>query len=434
LNTGTAPLRSLNYTGRQLINALQQVSGEEVAAQGTLATQVPAGQFSNIGSRLNALRYGTAAAALRGRASALNWSPSGVDDSFHLAGDNPGAGYFTRDGGGAQFLHTAFNSAGDTQPSAPTARNSNPAVSNPWGVFVEGAYNYGTRDQTAGEDGFDFKARSVTAGVDYNFGSAVAGVSVGYDSYKSDFVTNGTSISGGNARVKGTSGSLFAAWFGERWSLNGIVSYGSLKTDISRVAIYTPAPGPSCTPVCGVSEKRSYLGNPDGRDTAVGITAGYDLSAGPWNLSPTVSLNYRKVKIDAYRESEFNPAGTPAGLALRYDSQDIDSMRSVLGISASRPYSRSFGVVSPNFKLEWQHEYKNKSRAVNAAYVIDDSPTNVSRFAIATDAAAKDFGIAGIGVTALFSNRLQAYLTYERLIGVSYLTSNTFTFGVRGQL
>jgi hypothetical protein len=71
---------------------------------------------------------------------------------------------------------------------------------------------------------------------------------------------------------------------------------------------------------------------------------------------------------------------------------------------------------------------------VNAAYVIDDSPTNVSRFAIATDAAAKDFGIAGIGVTALFSNRLQAYLTYERLIGVSYLTSNTFTFGVRGQL
>jgi len=66
--------------------------------------------------------------------------------------------------------------------------------------------------------------------------------------------------------------------------------------------------------------------------------------------------------------------------------------------------------------------------------VFDLSPTQVSRFPIQTDAAAKNFGIIGVGLTALFSNRLQAYVTYERLVGVSYLTSNSITLGLRGQL
>jgi outer membrane autotransporter protein len=39
----------------------------------------------------------------------------------------------------------------------------------------------------------------------------------------------------------------------------------------------------------------------------------------------------------------------------------------------------------------------------------------------------------GVGLSALFSNRWQGYLSYERLIGVSYLTSNAITLGVRAQ-
>jgi len=179
---------------------------------------------------------------------------------------------------------------------------------------------------------------------------------------------------------------------------------------------------------------RTFTGDPGGHDTAVGATAGYDVNVGAWSLSPTLSLNYRKVKIDDYSENEFNAPVGGGGLALRYGSQDIDSLRSVLGISVTRPFSESFGVISPNFKAEWQHEYKDESRTVDASYVFDLSPTQVSRFPIQTDAAAKNFGIIGVGLTALFSNRLQAYVTYERLVGVSYLTSNSITLGLRGQL
>jgi len=429
-----ANFRSLGLNQAQLFGALQQVTGEEVAAQGSLATQVPAGQFANIGSRLNALRYGTFNAAMRGRASALNWGTSGIDDTYHYAPDTGGNRYFTRDGGAAQFLHTGMYSAdgaasGGTAPST-AAKNEEAAVPNPWGVFAEGTYNFGKRDQSSGEDGYDFKARSVTAGIDYNFGSAVAGVSIGYDKYKADFRADGVNLSGGDAQVKGTSGSLFGAWFSDNWTLNGIASYGTLKTDVTRVASY-PSLG-TCTN-CGV-QNRIFSGSPNGSDLAVGATAGYDLTAGSWNLSPTLSLNYRRVKVDAYDESEFDPPGTTGGLAMHFDSQTIDSLRSVLGISASRPFSESFGVISPNFSLQWQHEYKDQSRTINTAYLVDITETGAGKIAVQTAGAAKDFGIVGVGLTALFSHRLQAYVTYERLVGVSYLTSNSISVGVRGQL
>jgi outer membrane lipase/esterase len=434
-NQGARTDRSLNYSDiKKLLGALHQVSGEEITAQGSLATQVPYGQFSNIASRLSALRYGSFNSVMRGRASALNWGVAGDGDAYHYASQNYNSGYFTRDGGSAQFLHSSMTSAGDVAPGASNAASAEPAISSPWGVFVEGTYNFGKRDQTSSsEEAYDFKARSVTAGVDYDFGSAVIGASVGYDKYTADFRSNAISVPGGGAQVKGTSGSLFGAWFGDHWTFNGIASYGTLKTDVTRIVSYSPDPMFICSTPCGV-QNRTLSGSPGGHDTAVGATVGYDFNASSWTLSPTVSLNYRQVKIDAYSESEFNAPATGGGLALAYDSQSVDSLRSVIGVAATRPFSQSFGVLSPNFSLEWQHEYKDQSRTINAGYVVDSALTKVGQFPIQTDAAAKNFGIIGVGLTALFSHRLQAYVTYERLVGISYLTSNAVSIGFRGQL
>src|SRR6202030_3058645 len=41
------------------LGALQQVSGNEITTQGSLATRVSSGQFGNITGRLNALRFGS---------------------------------------------------------------------------------------------------------------------------------------------------------------------------------------------------------------------------------------------------------------------------------------------------------------------------------------------------------------------------------------
>lgn len=402
LDTSTA--RSLGYTrADQLLTALQQVSGEEVAAQGSLSTQVSSGQFANISGRLNALRFGGASAASRSRVASLNDS-----DNRDVYADNRNS---PRLGAGA---------SADSQ-----------GADRPWGWFVESSYGFGDHDQTSSEDAFDFDSVSVSTGTDYNFGNSVLGFSVGFDRYAADF-DNGTLVSGGDVKVEGVSGSLFGAWFGDVVSISGIATYGKLDSDITRVAQY--GTNTVCNPVCGTS--RTFKGSPDGDYVAVGVTVSHDFSAGGWDITPSLSASYRDVSIDGYSETDNSANG---GLALAYGDQTIKSTRSIVGIAFSRPVSKAFGVLTPNFRAEWHHEFEDDARVLQAKYAVENSvdlsPTTtncVSCFALTTDGAEADFGVAGAGLSATFSQRLQAYVYYEALLGVQNLTSNSIALGVRG--
>lgn len=376
--------RSLGYTDRgELLAAIQQVSGEELAAQGVLSKQVSAGQFSNIGGRLTALRMGS------GR---------------------------QRFGGGA----SSDDEATDT---------------NRLGWFVESSYGFGDHDQTASEDAFDYDSLSVTTGTDYNFGSSVVGISFGYDRYQADFDT-ALFVSGGDVEVDGISGSLFAGYFGAGWTLSGIATYGTLDSDVTRRVAYDSA-NAACVS-CGTL--RTMTGSPDGDYIALGLTIGYEFSVGGWDITPSLSANYRDVDIDGYSESD----GGGGGLALRYQDQKIESKRSIVGIAFSRPINRNFGVLVPTVRGEWHHEFEDDVRAVRAKYVLEDSLVTgasssqdfacaISCFTMLTDAADADYAVASVGVSATFPRRVQVYLFYEALLGAANVDGNSIAAGLRGQ-
>jgi len=409
LNVGSTTLgRTLGYTkSDQLFSALQQVSGEELSAQGSLSTQVSAGQFANISGRLNALRLGGTSSAARGRVAALDQPRTGNDS---LLAANPNAG---RLGSGA---------SADSQ--AGLDRN--------WGWFVESSYGFGDHDQTAAEDGFDFDSVSVTTGTDYNFGSSVVGFSVGYDSYKADF-DNRSLVTGGDVKVEGISGSVFGAYNGEGLSLSGIGTYGSLSSDVTRRAVYSSF-NSACSPACP-STSRSFTGSPDGSYVALGLTLSKDFTIGGWDLTPSLSGSYRDVDLDGYTEKESVANG---GLALAYNDQTIKSTKSILGIAVSKPFSKSFGVLTPNFRAEWHHEFEDDARTLGAKYALENTTSLsntagcISCFAITTDQPESDFGVIGLGVSALFAQRMQGYLYYETLLGAQDLTSNSIAVGIRG--
>lgn len=405
-NTGT-PARHLGYTSSsQLLAALQQVSGEELAAQGSLSTQVSSGQFANIAGRLNALRLGGASAASRGRVAALDSQPQNRE----LYADNSS---LPRLGAGA-----AADASADRR----------------WGWFVESSYGFGDHDQTASEDAFDFDSVSVSTGTDYNFGSAVLGFAAGFDNYKADF-DGATLVSGGDVEVKGTSGSLFGAYFGTNWSVNGIATYGSLDSDVTRRAQYDSF-NSGCSPVCGAS--RELQGSPDGSYVALGATLSMDFEAGGWDITPSFSGSYRDVDIDSYHETDQFANG---GLALAYDEQKIESVRSIVGLAVSKPISKAFGVLTPNARVEWHHEFEDDARVLRAKYQVEtdlglsaqnDFSCAISCFAFSTDPVDSDFAVAGVGLSATFAQRLQAYLYYEALLGVENLSSNSLALGIRG--
>jgi uncharacterized protein YhjY with autotransporter beta-barrel domain len=416
---GGSPTRSLGLSSGDLLAAVQQISGEEIAAQGSLSTQVSSGQFANIGGRLSALRFGGAAAAARGRVAALG--PASNESAVGQA-------------------YASLSDAGHSLGGGAAADAESPQVRNPWGWFVESSYGFGDRDQTVNEDAFDFDSYSVTTGTDYNFGNAVLGFGVGYDNYSADF-NNGTFVSGGDVEVKGVSGSVFGAWFGRSgWSLNGIGTYGKLETDMTRRAFYR-SNNQGCSPSCD-GANRSFSGSPDGRYVALGATLSRDFLAGGWQISPSLSAAYRDVDIDGFDEVDHAANG---GLALRYQEQSIESKRSIVGLALARPISRPFGVLTPNLRLEWHHEFEDDPRALRAKYVVEDQLTGasvgndfsasctISCFTLRTDEAEADFGIAGAGLSAVFSQRVQVYLYYEAVLGLSDLTSNSVALGIRGQ-
>lgn len=379
--------RNMGYSDRgQLLAAVQQVSGEELAAQGVMSTQVSAGQFSNIGGRLSALKMGSGSGA-------------------------------ARLGGGA---------SADEQS----------ASEHRLGWFLESSYGFGDHDQTANEDAFDFDSMSFSTGTDYNFGSGVVGFAVGYDRYQADFDT-ALLVSGGDVEVKGISGSLFGGYFGGNWTLSGIATYGSLESDVTRQVDYDSA-NAACSPTCGAL--RSMTGSPDGSYIALGVTVGYELSAGGWDITPSVSASYRDVDVDGYDETDT----LGGGLALRYDDQTIKSKRSIVGIEVSRPISRSFGVLVPSLRGEWHHEFEDDVRAVRAKYVLEDtllagasSSQNfacaISCFTMLTDRADADYAVASLGLSATFPRRIQVYLFYEALLGAADVSGNSIAAGLRGQ-
>jgi uncharacterized protein YhjY with autotransporter beta-barrel domain len=451
------------------LGALQQVSGNEITTQGSLTTRVSAGQFGNITGRLNALRFGASGALSQGViAQNTGFGGSFGSDtqvfSFDRASlESAREGYLQpvtlQSAGslyGGSLIKARYGGDGSyavaqaDSPSRTSGGGGEPGgVQNPWGVFLQGSYNSGRHDQSDNEDRFDFHAVSVTAGVDYNFGNAVLGVSIGHDNFDAGIGASGTAVSGASTHLKGTSGSLYGAWFGPDWYFNGIINYGNLKSDLSREVKYTAtypggfdpqsipggAPCPPTAITCSATVDRTLVANPGGNALAVGATAGYQYAAFGWDLTPSLSLNYRRSKFDAFSETDPNLAND--GLGLSFDERKIESLRSILGVQVSKPVSVSFGVVSPVVRVEWNHEFKTGTRSLSAHYSFDPScvpgPCD-SNFALPTDTPASNYGVAGAGLVVTLAQRVQVFVFDEAQFGYSRYHSNSVTLGVRGQL
>lgn len=424
LQGDTGRTRSLMISGPELLAVMQQVSGEELHAQNTLATRVTNGQFSNIAGRLNAVRIGGSSAALGGRVAA---NGSYDDPSRNMPGYRAlslGSGAMT--GGGA---------AGDDD-----------IAGSRWGWFLEGSFSTGDRDETVSEDGFDFDASSVTLGVDYLFDSGVIGASIGIDSYEADF-NQSLVVSGGNVEVDGTTGAIFGAIFRDRWYFDGILSFGSIDSDSDRAAFYV-SNNPACAPAPCPGVNTTLSGETDGDFIAGGLSLGYDYTNGNWDISPQLSLAYRDISLDGYAENDI----LGGGLSLAYDKQEIDSLKSILGVAFTGNFSRNFGILSPQFRLEWHHEFEDDPSRLLAKYAVENqlaaqgvvgaagagqfslSPAScISCFQIFGDEIDTDFGVVSAGLSAVFSRRIQIYGVVDSVVGLDNLTSTGLSVGIRGQ-
>jgi outer membrane autotransporter protein len=364
-------------------------------------------QFSNIASRLGALRLAAAGAGTTGPTTAFNFDADGINLGSSL-------------GGGASADDTGLKRAG---------------------FFVNGNYNTGDRDASALEDGFDFDMFSATAGLDYRFDSFVIGISAGYDDFSSEFTPSAV-VTGGEIEATGSSASLFALKEFGTFFIDGIATFGQLDYDINRILQYDSQ---NNDPTCQCpNQNRQLLSSTDGDHMSVSTTAGWAWYADEWLIQPTLGVSYRNYKIDGYTEQDTQANG---GMELRYGDQDIDSVRSVLGLQVSRAVNRNFGVLRPWFGLEWYHEFEDEQNVLAAKFAQEDVLASttpgfgfsgsltgcLSCFTIASAEPDTDFGVVGAGLSFVFPNFVQLLFYYEGLVGYQDLTSHAFTLNFRSQ-
>ncbi len=117
---------------------------------------------------------------------------------------------------------------------------------------------------------------------------------------------------------------------------------------------------------------------------------------------------------------------------LRVRDQNFNSLTTALGGGASYAMSKGFGVLVPQIRAEWIHEFKNDDRLLTATFVNDpranlDGHTLFAR----TDGPDRDYFTILFSLSTVLRGGLQGFVSYERVFELKDITSNIFNGGVR---
>lgn len=378
--------KSLGLSANELAAAVQTVANEEIASTRTMNLEMGSARLDSGLSRLRALRSGVSY-GLAGLTTPRGATVAQLDP--RLQGATGGA------------------AGGDIAPK--------------WGFFATGLYGFGDREQTDREDGFDYDRWGLIAGADYRLSdNFVLGGMIGYSSIESDFDVS-PAVPGGGIDAEAWSFGVYSTYYQDNWYLDGLLAYNQTDYDIDRRILLPLGATPGNSPAA-VETSRAAKGNTSGSDWAFSLGGGMDLTKDNLTYGPYARLNYISGDIDGYNETG---AG---GLNLTATNQSWSSLTSVLGGRISSAMSQSWGVLVPQARVGWVHEFQNDSETFTAFYTVD--PNRLPLLA-ASDDPDRDYFTLGLGLSAVMPNNVQAYIDYQTLLDHKYLNDHLFSAGVR---
>ncbi len=378
----------INREESNLVKAsvLGQVAAKQYADIGQSLTFLNMIQVGNIGGRLAAITP-----TLRQNSKDVASSDLSHPDQGLLANSvNQGAQY-----GGA---------AGDE-------------TSGRFGVFVLGTKGDGEKDVSLLSNGFDYRSESMTVGIDYMFNaSTVVGLAYGYGKTDSEF-TGRT----GRMDIDSQTVTLYGAKaIRNNLTLDAIIGIGDVTTDSERRMDFT-AHGKR------VNQLANSTIDSDQKLLSLGLTKSYET----W-LNIDVGARFNYIETDINRFSETIDASAPGfGLALEIDDYTMKSSTTDLSLNLSKAFSSSWGVVIPQARLSWVHEFESGDRVMRGRFLADtstldftDSGLQISAgggstlFNVPLEQLDADYGNLLIGVNALLPNQFSLNASLNRVLGI----------------
>lgn len=274
--------------------------------------------------------------------------------------------------------------------------------------FANGNLDWGSKDPSTNEYGFDYRTWRVTAGADYVFTDGlVAGLALGYSGSEADFDTGS-----GDMDVSNTYLSAYGTWFPtDAFYVEGSAEYGWSSYDQTRNISY------------GLfGARREAQADFDGNQLDLMLGAGYDIVSGRHIVDLYGRLSYSSVDIDAYTEHG------ASGLDLRIRSQSSTSLVSILGAAYQTSISTRRAVFVPQAWLEWAHEFGDGDQPITGTFANDP---NQIPFVLATDRFDSDYFRLGAGLGAQLAKGYTAFVSYEATFGLRDYREHSATAGIR---
>lgn len=293
-----------------------------------------------------------------------------------------------------------------------------------WGFFLNGRGELFDRDRTSRERGYDGFTAGGQLGADYRIGEgSFLGAILAYDRSETEFDRDRPGLNFFPQRNDGESESdhFGITLYGssnltEGLYVEGSLGYGYTDIDFDRRAVFQESRQriPQ-TNVRGRGDTRSH-------EWLAGGAVGYDVQLGRLSVGPYARLHYARSHVSGYRERD------ASGLQMRISGDSQDSLTSVLGGRAGMAFGTSFGVVIPQVRLEWEHEFLRDRKSVATSFPLD-SARNV--FRVRGDDPDRDTWNAAIGVLLVLPGGWMPFADYEALLGHSFLDRHRVVAGVR---
>ncbi|MCB1875839.1 MAG: autotransporter outer membrane beta-barrel domain-containing protein [Chromatiales bacterium] len=364
-----------------LDRALRRIAAEEISAQNSASLRNTRVRIANLGQRLYSLR------------AASGYAPyASLDDS-----DVP-------------LLHR-------TKGAGASADGDFGRM----GVFLNGKYSRGDEQGDDRNPGFDFSASALTAGLDYRVSDAlVVGVALDYADGKADFDDQA-----GELDLRSYSLSVYSSLYtADGLFVDALIGFGRTDFRQDRNIDYSLSLGP----LGAVSVNQVASSEPEAEVFNASLGVGYSLVRGGWTFAPSLRVDFVRNDVEGYQEKVSDPGAPGAGFALTVDAVEFESLTSNLGVQLGYATSHSWGVLYPQARLEWVHEFMDDSQIIGTRF---NGDFNQQSLYVQTGDPDRNWISLGLGVSAQWADGKSGFITYETEISRENITSNALRLGLR---
>lgn len=369
----------------EVANALRAMAPEEVANEGRMGNNVTMQQLGNVSTRLNALRRGASGVALSGLAFRLDGKILPGQALASLLPEELRGGGASADGGMSR-----------------------------WSAFVSGVIGGGEQTKTDQEEGFEFKTKGLTGGIDYRWSSElVFGVAGGYANTGLDL-----SGAGGGLDAQGFNLALYGTYYrNEKYYFDSVFNFSRNGYDMDRVVDYT---------IGTAHYQKVANGDPDSNVFALSLGGGYEVaSMNGYTFEANGRLQYLGSTISSYEE-------TGAGAYnLAIEKQDMSLTTVSAGGLFTKAFSFRWGVLVPQLRLTWDHEFAGDAATIKGSFVNGPGGGFNPTFSFKTDEVDRDYFRFGAGTTLVRPGGATAFLQYETTRGKAGYSDYNVALGGR---